>query len=225
MRGYGNWLRLGIGALVVAGLVAVYAAGLDQALSPEAVRDRLLEAGLWGPVIFCAFYALGELVAFPSAIFVIVAGMTWGIEQALVVAWIGSVISATLVFLVARYVARDWVQVRMPPWMNWIDRWIERRAIVGVALLRLVAFLAPWTHVVLAVSRVGIRDYVLGTAIGVIPGLVALVWLGEQALDSMTELPAWVWLIIPLLIALNLLRRGRSRDSVPELPREAPPEA
>ncbi|NRA01122.1 MAG: VTT domain-containing protein [Myxococcales bacterium] len=209
MRGRRLWLRIALAAAVVGVVLAVYTSGLDDQLRPDAIRALLLDAGPWGPPLFWAIFALGEMVAIPSVLFVIVAGITWPRESALAISWVGAVVSATSVFVVARYLARDLVQGRMPARLRWLESWTESRPLLGVILIRLVTFMAPWTHLVLAVSRVRVRDYVLGTAIGVIPAIVALVLAGEAASEFLPGVPGWVWLLVGLFVVAQMFRSGR----------------
>ena len=215
MKARGLWLRIAVTAAVVGLLLVVYASGLDDQLRPDAIRALLVGAGPWGPPLFWAHFALGEMVAIPSVLFVIVAGMTWPREAALAISWVGAVLSATAVFVVARYLVRDVVQGRMSPRLRWLESWTASRALLGVILIRLFTFLAPWTHLALAVSRVRVRDYVLGTAIGVIPAIIGLVLVGEAASEFLPEVPGWVWLLIGLLVVVQMFRGGRAATVEP----------
>ena len=220
----GTRLRIGLGVALVGAVVAVYASGFDAQLRPDSVRTLLLDAGPWGPPLFWVLFALGEMLAIPSVLFVIVAGMTWPREVAVLISWVGAVVSATTVFAVVRYLAFDFVQGRMPSRLRWLESWTESHALGGVILIRLFSFLAPWTHLALAVSRVRLREYVLGTAIGVLPGVVGLVLIGDAANELLSGVPAWVWVLVGLLVIAQVFRGGRSGDSelAPESPR--PPE-
>ena len=60
-----------------------------------------------------------------------------------------------------------------------------------------------------------VRDYVLGTAIGVIPAIIGLVLVGEAASEFLPEVPGWVWLLIGLLVVVQMFRGGRAATVEP----------
>jgi uncharacterized membrane protein YdjX (TVP38/TMEM64 family) len=177
-------------AIVVAGAAALV---LDVDVRPVAIRDALRDSGAWGPLLFWIAFALGELIAIPSVLFVIAAGLTWPTEQALVFAWLGCVFAATAVFVVARYAARGFAQGRLPAALRDLDRRVEKRGLWTVVVVRLLTYLHPAVHAALAVSSVRARDYVIGTALGVVPLTTALVVFGEQFAEGIGAVPNWVW--------------------------------
>ena len=206
------WPRLTLLAVVLALGVAAYASGLLSYLHPESLRTTLADAGAWGPVFYLVAFPLGEIIAVPSVLFIIAAGLAWPLWLALPIAWLGSVLSALVVFLLSRYVAHDFVQARLPKRMRLLDSQLERGGVLAVALIRLGAFLAAWTHPALALSSVTTRAYVIGTALGVVPGVIGLVLFGDVVTRWFYSIPGWAWGIVIALIVLSVLR-GRSRDS------------
>lgn len=204
--------RLAIFVAFLCAVAAAWASGILAHLHPESIRALLGAAGAFGPVLFVALYALGEMVAIPSVLFVIAAGMVWPTAFALPLAWGASVFSALVVFLISRYLVRDFVQDRLSGRWKDLDSRLERGGVFPVAGIRLVAFLAPWTHPALAVSRVSGRDYVIGTTLGVFPGVVVLVLFGEAIAHWFDLVPGWVWLVLLVLLALQVARAPGTRS-------------
>ena len=203
--------RLAVLVLLVCGIGVAWASGVLAHLHPESIRAFLNDWGALGPVIFVGLYALGEMVAIPSVLFVIAAGMAWPLALAFPLAWGASIFSALVVFLICRYLARDFVQRRLPARWQDLDARIERGGVLPVAGIRLVAFLAPWTHGALAVSSVSARDYVLGTALGVLPGVLLLVIFGEAIAHWFERAPAWLLLALVVLLVLQFARGDGTR--------------
>ncbi len=198
-----------LGALVLAVALAWWLGALDR-LTLESVRSLLLDAGPLGPLLFVGLYVLAELLAVPAAIFVIAAGLTWPPAEALAIAWVGSLTAACVVFFVVRYLARDWAQARLPPRVRELDTRLGGRAgLWAVIAVRLVLFLAPWTHAALALSRVRAMDFVVGTAIGMTPGVALLVLFGRAVAPWLANGPLGLVLVLLVLglLALNLRRR------------------
>jgi uncharacterized membrane protein YdjX (TVP38/TMEM64 family) len=67
------------------------------------------------------------------------------------------------------------------PWLRLAMLRLETRPIATVAVLRLVFFMLPALNYVLALTPVRFRDFVVGSALGLVPG-VALVSSGVSGL-------------------------------------------
>ena len=96
-----RWPRVALFAVLAAVVLAAYASGIADELRPDAIRSLLREAGSWSVPLFWLLFVVGEIVAIPSVVFVIVAGITWPREAAFAISWAGSVLSATVVFVLA----------------------------------------------------------------------------------------------------------------------------
>lgn len=81
----------------------------------------LREAGAFGDVLFIVLFALGEMLAIPSVLFILAAGLVWPFPLALDIAWLGSIVSAGVVFLVSHYLVRDFVQARLSDRLHDLD--------------------------------------------------------------------------------------------------------
>lgn len=110
----------------------------------------------------------------------VVLGTFWGS----VVAWVGNLIGAVLAFLLARYLLRDFVQnklLKKYPKINEYENKLFKKGLYTVIFLRLVPiFPFNGLNFVLGVTEVKLKDYMIGTAIGIIPGTIAFVFLGES---------------------------------------------
>ena len=80
-------------------------------------------------------------------------------------------------------------------------------------VMRLVLFLMPPAHWALGISRVHFPTFVLGSAIGFVPGIAMLTFLGGGLFELLREQPpeTWRWVGIGALVlfVLNQLRKRR----------------
>ena len=93
-----------------------------------------------------------------------------------------SVIAATLAFLVGRSVARGWVAKRVHADTRFaaIDAAVGRNGLRLVMLLRLSpVFPFNLLNYALGLTRIRLRDFVLGSFVGMLPGTVLYVYLGS----------------------------------------------
>src|SRR5262249_60669134 len=98
------------------------------------------------------------------------------------------------------------------PRLNRIRRKIARQGVLAVATIRLVP-LAPFTVVNLVAGASAIRpvDFVAGTALGMLPGLVVLSILGHQIVRILTH-PNPAHLALPVGAVAGWLLGPGGRD-------------
>jgi uncharacterized membrane protein YdjX (TVP38/TMEM64 family) len=115
------------------------------------------------------------------------------------------------------------------PRINKVSRSIAKNGIVAVTLVRLMP-IAPFTlvNLVAGAIRIPILDYTVGTALGLLPGLLLMTALGDRLLrivndPSLTDilgfvvvLICWGLLSFGLQSLIKRLRRrsDRKRDAV-----------
>jgi len=142
--------------------------------------------GAAGGAIYAVFYIVGTALFFPGLPLTLGAGFLYGAVIGTLVVSPASVAGATLAFLIARYVARDWVTRRLKkyPQASAIDRAIEKNGFKAVVLLRLQPVL-PFNilNYALGLTSIRLRDYMLASWIGMFPATVLYVYLGSVMND------------------------------------------
>jgi phospholipase D1/2 len=93
----------------------------------------------------------------------------------------GALLAATLTFGIGRALGRDPVRRFAGRRVNTVSRRLSRHGLWAVTLLRLLP-VAPFTVVSLAAgaSKLRLRDFVLGSAIGMLPGVALLTVFGDR---------------------------------------------
>lgn len=122
--------------------------------------------GAWAPFAFVGAYITVVVLMLPAFLLTMVAGAVFGMVKGSVLVMTGAVVGGTTAFLLGRYVARDFVAKRVAqnPKLVAIDRVVGEDGLRLVFLLRLspaVPFVL--TNYALGVTRVKLRDFVLGT--------------------------------------------------------------
>ena len=127
---------------------------------------------------------IGAIILFPGTPLTLLAGATFGIVTGSIVSLIGNILGATLAFFVSRYFLQSYVKKKILSKYPKIADYEKRFSSHGfqtVVLLRLIP-LFPFNalNYLLGVTQVSTRDYILGTAVGIIPGTVAFVYFGQS---------------------------------------------
>lgn len=158
-------------------------------------RDRLdlpaLEAavgglGAWGAVAFAALFAAATVLFLPGSVFGLAGGALFGPVWGTVVNLAGGTLGATLAFLVARHLAADWVARRAGGRLRQVVEGVEAEGWRFVALVRLVPVI-PFNlaNYALGLTRIPLGQYVLATALAMLPGTAAYAWLGHAGRSAL----------------------------------------
>ncbi|HEV3036628.1 MAG TPA: TVP38/TMEM64 family protein [Candidatus Angelobacter sp.] len=143
-----------------------------------------------GVAIYGLFYVAGVVLFFPGIILTAGAGLLYGVVLGTLIVSPASVLGSTLAFLIARYVARDWVSRKLAKYPNFeaIDRAIEKNGFKMILLLRLQPLL-PFNilNYALGLTRIRLWDYVAASFIGMFPATVLYVYFGS-VLHSVSDL-------------------------------------
>jgi len=172
---------------------------LARWLSLEALkanRDHLLaftEANYTGAVVlFIALYIAVTGLSLPGAtILTLAGGFLFGSLPATIFVNLGATIGATLAFLAARYVLRDWVERNFGRWLEPLQEGFAKNAFSYLMTLRLIP-LFPFfaVNLVSGLTRMNIGTYAAATALGIIPGSFVYAYAGRQlgTLNSLREI-------------------------------------
>lgn len=173
----GRWLRPVLLVVLVASAVAVT---LTVGVPPlSAIRAWVEGAGPAGPVLFAVLYAAMSLTPAPASVLSIGAGVLFGLAVGLPAVLLGALVGAVIGYAVARYLGRETVTRLGGERVDRVDDLLRRRGLLAVIGLRLVPLL-PFTSTNLALGLTAVRprDYLVGTAVGILPGACAYVTIG-----------------------------------------------
>lgn len=203
VRVLGVVLTLAIVASIVAVLVA---SDLDR------LQAAVAAAGPWGPLVYVVGHVLVSLVPVPKNLLAVIAGAVFGVAAGLVVAWVGAMAAALTGFWIARRLGRRRVTAVAGPRIERAQQALRERGFLAVVVARL-APVVPFTLVNYGagVSEVSRRDFVLGTALGVVPGTVAYVLVGGSAGADATTIGLFGAAGVLLLVATGVLARRLRR--------------
>jgi uncharacterized membrane protein YdjX (TVP38/TMEM64 family) len=164
-----RWGRIAAFVVLVVGLVvAGRLSGLTAELSTERVRTTMMAAGVWGPILFVLAFCLGELVHVPGTVFVAAAVVAYGRVGGGALALVGAIISVSASFVVVRWVGGKPLGAIRWRFMHRILAYLEGHPVRTVLILRLVLWMAPELNYALALSNVGYRPYLVGSALGLV---------------------------------------------------------
>ena len=191
--------KIVVAAILAAAIGAFFFFDLQQYLSLDALnanRDRLLaftEANYATAVVsFIVGYCLVTGLSLPgAAILTLAGGFLFGSVLGTVYVNVGATTGATLAFLAARYLLRDWVEQKFGDRLGPIQEGFAKNAFSYLMTLRLIP-LFPFflVNMVSGLTRVTLGTYFVATALGIIPGSFVYAYAGRQlgTINSLKEI-------------------------------------
>jgi uncharacterized membrane protein YdjX (TVP38/TMEM64 family) len=175
----------------------------------DEVRSTVDGAGAWGPVLFVLAYAGLTVLLVPGSPLTIAAGVLFGPFLGTLWAVLGASLGATGAFLWGRRLGRDAVENLAGDGFRRLDRWLSGRGLLAVLYIRFVP-LVPFnlSNPAAGVTGIALRDFVVGTVLGIVPGTFAFAALGGS-FDDLTS-PLFlgaVALLVVLAVGAPLLDR------------------
>lgn len=155
--------------LLAGAIVAVRVTGLQYYLTKESLRSFVDQFGIFGPVVYVLIFAAAVALLLPATPFTIAGAILFG-------PWLGVVLNVAAVtlgslggFTIARTLGRDFARRVAGNTLAKYDEKLEKHGFATIFYLRLILVpLAPVNYGA-GLTRVKVRDFFLGTLLGVIP--------------------------------------------------------
>jgi uncharacterized membrane protein YdjX (TVP38/TMEM64 family) len=187
---------LTIFCIVVTGLAVYLLGGID----PKQLQVWLNQAGIWAPLIYIALYTVATLLILPSTALNLTGGAIFGPWLGTLWTSIAAIIAAVVSFAFTRTVGRETIARRLAGRWQAMDAEMQQGGSFYMFAIRLLPII-PYGLVNFAAGLTSIRfrDYLLGTVLGTVPGVLPFVMLGSSGLQAMRTGD-----VLPLMGALGL---------------------
>ncbi|MFC0269731.1 TVP38/TMEM64 family protein [Kushneria aurantia] len=199
LGGFWQWLVMGD---------SLNAEKLEQLLS-ETIS---LRHTWWAPPLLMVIYPVGSLVLFPLTILVGATGLIFGPWWGLFYAVAGTMVASSATWLLGRMLGRDLLEKYGGERIRKLADSISRYGIRTMILFNLLP-LAPFTftNMIAGAARMPYATYMIGSLIGILPGLAAVTIAGSRLGEllrsrSMGDL-LWLGVAIAAVIGLAALTR------------------
>jgi uncharacterized membrane protein YdjX (TVP38/TMEM64 family) len=192
--------RLVLLALLVIGLPAAFAIGIDPDRGLDALRQhypQLLRfaAGepLLAPLVFMVIYGLAVAASLPGvAVLTMIGGFLFGWLHGTLYVLLAATVAATTVFLFARGPLFKTMRTRASPSLRRFAAGFRRNAVSYVFVLHLVPIL-PYGMIIALPAACGVRlpAFVFSAFLGLVPGTVLLAYLGAHIGGALLGSPSF----------------------------------
>lgn len=155
------------------------------ALNQQALQEWIGENLIGALAVYTAIYVVVVALSLPGgAVLTVAGGLLFGWLLGGAVTVIAATLGATAIFLIARSSLGEPLAARAGPWLGKFRAGFQESALSYLMFLRLVPVFPFWVvNLAPALLGVSLRQYVIATALGIIPGTFAFAFAGA-GLDS-----------------------------------------
>jgi phosphatidylserine/phosphatidylglycerophosphate/cardiolipin synthase-like enzyme/uncharacterized membrane protein YdjX (TVP38/TMEM64 family) len=140
------------------------------------------------PLAVLAAYVVGGLLVVPVTVMIVATGIVFGPFFGAIYAFAGALLSAAVTYSLGQRLGRNTVRRLAGSRLNRITRRLAKKGAMAIAAVRLLP-IAPFTVVnaVAGASHIRWRDFLVGTAIGMAPGILVTVIFVDRVTAAVTD--------------------------------------
>lgn len=217
--------RIALFAAVLAGFVALAVAWRWGPLAGWLDRGTLEQAAMSirgsaaAPLWALGAYVAASLLGVPITLLIVVTAVVLGPYTAFACALGGALIGAALGFGLGQVLGRRIVRELAGARLNKLSRQLAKRGLLAVVAVRIIP-IAPFiiVNLVAGASHIRLRDFLLGTVLGMTPGILAVSVFSDRLVAALyerspTAIASLGAVITIIAIAAAVIRRRLARRS------------
>ena len=216
-----TWLQAALVILIfgVFAVTAWYYFSMYDRFNSENVQAFVRGFGAWAPGVYAVLYTISAPIPLVSWVLSPLGGLLFGTLWGTLLVIVVATLSSLIPFMLSRTLGQGWVESRLKGKRleDIYKRSEGQGGFLFILMMRLIPIL-PWEvqNYVAGLTKVSVPVYIIATVLGIIPGSLGLVLLG----DAITDPTSWKFVVA---IALNaavmigapaiatLLRRRKAR--------------
>ncbi|RCJ19904.1 hypothetical protein A6S26_04010 [Nostoc sp. ATCC 43529] len=182
--------------IIATGLVMYLLGGIN----PVQIQAWLKSAGIWAPIMYILVYVVATVLILPSTALNLTGGAIFGPVLGTIWTSLAAIIAAIVSFAFTRTIGREAVAKRLAGKWQAMDAEVRRAGLFYMFAIRLVAVM-PYglVNFTAGLTSVSFKDYVIGTSLGTVPGVLPFVLLGSYGLKALSTGD-----FLPMILALSL---------------------
>jgi phospholipase D1/2 len=201
--------RIAVLAAVLAGIAVLAAAWRWGPLAQWLDRETLeraadaIRGSRAAPLWTIGAYVAASLVGMPITLLIIVTAVVFGPVAAFAYALGGSLLGAALGFMLGQALGRRVVRDLAGARLNELSRRLGRRGLLAVVAVRILP-VAPFTvvNLVAGASHIRLRDFLVGTVIGMTPGILAISVFSDRLVAALHERSPMAIITLAIVVAI-----------------------
>ncbi len=162
-----------------------------------------LRGSIWAPFAVTAFFILGALLMFPVTLLILATALAFTPLAGFFYALFGSLASALVIYAIGRRLGRDTVRRLAGSRLNRLSQQLARRGLITVVVVRFLP-IAPFSivNLVAGASHIRFRDFLLGTLLGMAPGILGIILFEHSLVRAVRQPKAENFLIMAAVLLI-----------------------
>lgn len=141
---------------------------LGEWFNIDNITGAIRDSGFWGFLMFAGLFAFGSFIQLPAMLFVLAAILTYGQIEGTLLGFVGVVIAMSVNFYFARVIGGKTLKEIKSKRVQRILVKLDANPLATIIILRLILWASPPLNYALAMAGVKPKDFILGSAIGVV---------------------------------------------------------
>jgi uncharacterized membrane protein YdjX (TVP38/TMEM64 family) len=185
----------------------LHVSGVSRFLDQQFLSQWVTSWGIFAPILYMLVFTLAPVLFLPGLPITMAGGILFGPVWGVVYTIFGATAGACSAFLVARYVARDWVSGRLtsPRWKQ-LDEKTARHGWKIVIFTRLIP-LFPFNmlNYAFGLTSVSFGHYAVATFVGMLPACIAFIVFSSSLPDLIRgKMSVEFWAGTVLMVAVMM---------------------
>jgi uncharacterized membrane protein YdjX (TVP38/TMEM64 family) len=157
---------------------------------------RAVRATWWSPFVLIAAYTVGAFVLFPRPLLTLVSVLTFGVWRGLAYSTAGVLLAALITYYVGRTLRQQTVRRLAGDNVDAVGKPLREHGVAAVFAANMMPT-PPFVvqNIIAGAVRIRLWQYMLGTFLALLPGLVAWTVFGDQlthALEDASDVSYWL---------------------------------
>lgn len=174
--------KIALATFLAVMMAAYLVGGGEKYLSIDLYQDLYETSPLSTASVFFLVFLVGTSCSLPVAgVLSVASGVVFGVEVGFVISSLATTLGGTIALYATRFLFHDLVKRRFSTQLEIVDRGIEKEGAFYLFSLRMVAVIPFWLlNLLMALTAMKPRTFMLATYLGMIPILLILVYTGDQ---------------------------------------------
>lgn len=174
-------------------------------------------------LIILSAYLIGSVISFPITILILATALVFEPVKGIIYSFIGCMIGAGVTYAIGYFLGSDFIRKLTGAKWKSLERKINQTGILAVAALRAIP-IAPFTvvNIISGAFRVPVRDYILGSLLGLAPGIIVTNLFAHQLQSAIRNPGVGSFVLLAVLVIVSILgivwlrRRFAGKDRIRE---------
>jgi uncharacterized membrane protein YdjX (TVP38/TMEM64 family) len=201
-------IRLFILFLLIGGLILVISIfNLEQYFEKERLRNLIAGYGVWAPLLYLLVWVVAPFLFVPVTPILLIGGILFEPIWGEIYVLFGGTISAVEAFLVARYLARDFVESKLVnSQFVGLDDQVARHGWKIIIISRIQPIFPYFLiNFAFGLTKIPLLSFVISTFIGLIPLTTAYVFFSANLIELLKGSLSWHIFLALIVISLIIL--------------------